>query len=192
MQKMLNEADIPGLGLILFDDYGTLTNTPFLDHEELRMLPNRAEMISALREWHFLTTGYPLLIGLVANRGGWVFGMHTKEQAEAEIAFISQFINADYYRICYAHPKAPASFEEYRTEEALTQRKPNPGMLLSIIEEAKVPKARSIMVGNDYEDSSAAYKAGIRYFGQAVFFSEVFSEQIQAALIKKERERRDR
>lgn len=149
--------------LYIFDLNGTLTNTPFIDHKPLALLPGRAEKLAEL-----IKQGAELAIA--SNQGGVAFGFTSEKEAEAEVAKIARMVGAAYYRVAFGHPKPARGYEQYASDAHLKMRKPAPGMLISIKREACLPLDDLVMIGDRREDEEAARAAGIAFILANDFF----------------------
>ena len=154
--------------LIIFDLNGTLTNTPFIDHEPLHLLRGRAEKLQMLEK-------QGIQLALASNQGGVAFGYQTPLQVAEELAGIWEQLGlSSKPRIyaCYAHPKA--SYEEGRegTEWDAFFRKPMPGMLFQAMLDARATAPDTLMVGDLREDEQAARNAGATFSWASWFFRE--------------------
>lgn len=163
--------DIENVDLIIFGDFGVLTNTPFRDHAPLHMLPGRIEYLAQLREERRRAGGAPLLYAVTGNKGGVAFGIQGEEKAEKEVKWTAEQIGAATYRVCFAHPEPAPGYERYADPEQLKRRKPEPVMFEEIIAQLGVPRSRVLVVGNFADDCKAAKKANLAWEVTNVFFA---------------------
>lgn len=151
--------------LYIFDLNGTLTNTPFVDHTDLAILPGRKEKIAQL-----IAGG--AYCAIATNQGGVAFGFATEDEAKAEVAGIAKELGITHWQISFGHPKPKWGYEQYGTRAALAMRKPEPGMLLALMEELKVEAYETLMIGDRDEDRDAASKAECQFLWAKDFFAE--------------------
>jgi histidinol phosphatase-like enzyme len=173
MKHNLDEFD-----LIIFGDFGILTNTPFRDHQPLSMLPGRVGFLAKLRQER-VRRGLPELKYAVAgNKGGRAFGKQTEQEAEAEVRWTAEQISAATYRVCFAHPTPAPGYEAYADPEELKRRKPETGMLEEIIAQLGTPRERVLVVGNFADDCRAAKAAGLAWEVTNVFFAGALAKSV--------------
>jgi len=168
----LNSTDLDTIDLIIFGDFGVLSNTPFRDGQPLSMLPGRIEYLAHLREERRRAGGAPLFYAVTGNKGGVAFGLQSEEQAEAEVRWTAEQIGTTVYRVCFAHPTPAAGFEHYAEPDALKRRKPAPGMLEEIIAQAAIPRERVLVVGTYADDCRAAQAAALAWMPTRSFFAK--------------------
>lgn len=149
--------------LYIFDMNGTLTNTPFVDKQPLHVLPGRKEDLATLK-----AEGAKLAIA--SNQGGVAFGFQTEQGARDEVKGIMEQLDIDYYRVAFGHPKPKYGYEEYGLDHHLRMRKPAPGMLKELIDQAGVTAEETLMVGDRDEDQEAAHAAGCLFCWAVDFF----------------------
>jgi histidinol phosphatase-like enzyme len=169
--------DLEAISLIIFGDFGVLTNTPFRDYAPLHMLPGRVEYLTRLREER-MRAGGALLYAVAGNKGGVAFGIQSEEEAEAEVRWTAEQIGAETYAVCFAHPEPAPGYEEYAYPEQLKRRKPAPGMLEEIIAQLGVPRERVLVVGNFADDCRGAKNAGLAWEVTGVFFAGAQPQQV--------------
>lgn len=157
--------DLALIRLIIFGDFGVLTNTPWKDGGPLAMLPGRCEHLAALKARH-----PHLKYAVFGNKGGVAFGIQTEDQAREELRWTAEQIGAEAFAVSFAHPTPKPGFEQYANPELLALRKPAPGMILQLKEQFGLP-ANQILVVGDTEDRRAALAAGCAWQWHKEFFA---------------------
>lgn len=150
--------------LYIFGMNNTLTNTPFIDKAPLTVLPGRKEKLAELKQ-----AGAKLAIA--SNQGGVAFGFQSEAGARAEVQGILEQLDMDFYRVSFGHPKPKWGYEEYGTPEMLAMRKPAPGMLKELMQQAGVSPQETLMIGDMDEDQGAAEAAGCSFMWAKDFFA---------------------
>ena len=158
--------------LVVFGDFGVLTNTPFRDKAPLSMLPGRAEYLAWLNEDRAQRGGPELQYAVMCNKGGVAFGLSSEAEAKAEAKWTAEQIGAKIYKVCFAHPNPTEGYEQYADADMLKGRKPEPGMLLEILKQLGVSKEKALVVGNYADDCKAAMAAGVAYEVASKFFRD--------------------
>lgn len=124
--------------------------------EDLTWMPGAREAIRLLND-----RGYRVIV--VTNQAGVARGDH-KEDAigvfhagmQAGLAEEGAFVDAFYHCPFHADGKVPAY-----TAADHPDRKPNPGMILRALEDWKVDRDRSFLIGDKPSDMEAARRAGL-------------------------------
>lgn len=173
-------TDLDKFDLIIFGDFGVLTNTPFRDRQPLAMLPGRVELLKELRQDRVRRSGTAVRYAVTGNKGGVAFGLQSEEQAEAEVRWTAEQIGATCYRVCFAHPTPAAGFEHYADPDELKRRKPAPLMLEEIIAEVSIPRERVLVVGTYADDCRAAQAGGLAWMPTGSFFEQSMTAEARA------------
>lgn len=154
--------------LIIFDVDGTLVETktggPFRESaDDWKFMPGVVVKCTKMRE-------LGALLGIATNQGGVAFSWSkfTEAQIQAEIQRTAMGIGAAYVSICYNIANEKALPQYFHKDDP--RRKPNPGMLLEIIEAARVTKGDVLYVGDRPEDEQAAKNAGVVFQWNTDFF----------------------
>lgn len=120
------------------------------------------------------------VLAIASNQGGVAFGIFGSEEAELLVMAAAGYIGASGYRVCFFHPKGKV--EPYNVESY--NRKPNPGMLESLMHEFGFLPQDTIMIGDWDTDKQAAEMAGCQFEWAHVFFGRVnpFADRLHAAM----------
>ncbi|GLI24622.1 D-glycero-D-manno-heptose 1,7-bisphosphate phosphatase [Xanthobacter flavus] len=149
-----NQAPRPA---VFFDRDGVLNENSGYVHrpEDFFWIPGAREAVR-----HFNDRGW--LVFLVSNQSGVARGYYGEAEIETlqrwmidELAQVGARI--DDWRYCPYHPEAVV--ERYRA--AHPWRKPEPGMILDLMEHWPVDRAASLLIGDSQTDIEAATAAGI-------------------------------
>lgn len=119
-------------------------------------------------------------LAVASNQGGVAFGIFPADEAEALVSAAAAYIGAKAYRVCFYHPKgkiAPYNAESYN-------RKPNPGMIESLMHEFGFHPQDVTVVGDWESDQQAADAAGCNFRWAHEFFGRVdpFADRLHSAL----------
>ena len=106
-------------------------------------------------------SGYYVFV--VTNQAGVARGLYGEDAVRALHSWIAQELRAsgayvDDWRYCPYHPEG--SVERYRSRHPW--RKPEPGMIVDLLENWPVDASRSLLIGDKESDCAAARSAGIR------------------------------
>jgi histidinol phosphatase-like enzyme len=177
----MKHEELDSTRLIIFGDFGVLTNTPFQDGQPLHMLPGRVKYLAYLQQDRAERGIEPLQYAVTGNKGGVAFGIQTQDEARQEVAWTAEQIGTGLFRVCFAHPKPAAGYERYRDPVELRRRKPEPGMLEEIIEEAAVAKDKEsvLVVGTYADDCTAGIALGVRWNVTGKFFAPALARRFQ-------------
>ena len=151
--------------LYIFDKDGTLCESvsgkKYINSlEDQGLMPGVAARCQALR-----AQGHRLAVA--SNQGGVAFGIMTYEAANDIVEDAASLIEAVTYRMSPYHPKGRIA--QYAIEHP--DRKPGPGMLLSIMAELAASPAETIFIGDRPEDEQAAQAADVAFVWAKEFFS---------------------
>lgn len=132
-----------------------------------------ARICEALR-----AAGHTLTVA--SNQGGVAFGIMTPDMAELLVKDAADYIGAKAYRVCFYHPNgkvAPYNADSYN-------RKPNPGMLESLMAEFGFLPQDTIVVGDWDTDQQAAQNAGCTFVWAHELFQRVdpFADRLRSVL----------
>lgn len=119
-------------------------------------------------------------LAIASNQGGVAFGIFSADEAELLVSSAAAYIGAAAHRVCFYHPKghvAPWNMEH-------RNRKPQPGMLIELMQQLNFTPANTIMVGDWKSDQEAAQAAGCGFIWAHEFFGRVnpFADRFHAAL----------
>lgn len=165
------QPNIDKFSLVIFGDYGVLTNTPFKDHEPLHLLPGREEYLAWVQEDRHQRGLPPLHYAVAGNKGGVAWGKHTEAEGEAELRQTAEWIGTDLYAVCFGCPTCAPGLERYTTLEMLARRKPSPVMFRELAEKVNVPLDRVLIVDHYRDGFKAAQELGATWAGPGRFFA---------------------
>lgn len=145
---------------LLLDYDGTLRRTKsgekYPRHpDDIEILPGRVERLRA-----HLAQGYKLLG--VSNQGAVAKGDLTVDDARACFARTNELLGLDIDVSFCPHEPAPIS---------CWCRKPMPGMAVAFIEQHKLDRAQTLMIGDMTSDRTFATRAGVRFVEESRFFA---------------------
>jgi D-glycero-D-manno-heptose 1,7-bisphosphate phosphatase len=162
MEKRIKQS------LVIFDKDGTvikyLGNRPANTPEEQVLLPGVIERINELKR-------QGCKIALASNQGGVAWGFISYSQAEALMTDAAIKIDADAWRFC-PHDIRAAGKRNAVMEYAIlcSCRKPEPGMLIDLMQQFGVTSVETLYVGDSEDDYEAARRAGIQFMWAQDFF----------------------
>ncbi len=149
--------------LIIFDLDGTLVRG--VNGIEIPNRLSEQEPIPGVLERCEQLRAEGIRLAIASNQGGVAFGYCTLKEADERIADIARKIDAGYW-YCPYHPAG--TDKEFRSDSF--DRKPNPGMLMTIMRLYKVPVTETIFVGDMESDKEAARNAGVAFQWAKDFF----------------------
>lgn len=150
----------------VFDKDGTLCRSKsgrdFINSpEDQELIPGVLEKLAEIREQF---PNSPFLIA--SNQGGVAFGTLTMKQASDCVDAAIKAIGGTLATFCPEHPQGLVS--PYNVESGY--RKPQPGMLLYLLDEIGINPGRVLMVGDRSEDEEAAIAVGMDFMWANEFF----------------------
>jgi HAD superfamily hydrolase (TIGR01662 family) len=146
---------------VIFDYDGTLRDTKSgakypSDPKDVEILPGRVEKLKRLQK-----LGIPLLG--ISNQGDIGRGKLKLEQAVACFERTNELLGVKIeYRFCPHHVPPIACY----------CRKPMPGLFVEFMEKYQLDPKKTVYVGDQTTDKTAAGRAGVRYEDQADFFAK--------------------
>lgn len=181
---MMSENEIqPQKRLIVFDKDGCLVKSVVNPKTGKSHAPNsletqdyfedvRAKCVQLVAEGHTLA--------VASNQGGVAFGIFSVEEAEALVQASAIYIGAADYRVCFHHPAGKVA--PYNTEHP--NRKPQPGMLIELMNSLGFEPANTVMVGDWQTDKEAAEAAECHFEWANDFFgrNDAFADRLHAAM----------
>ncbi|NLX08242.1 MAG: HAD-IIIA family hydrolase [Chloroflexi bacterium] len=151
--------------LIIFDKDDTLVHSldgrPANTLDEQVLIDGVVERCAQLR-----AEGHTLAIA--SNQGGAAFGYFSVADAHALVAQVAKAIGAQHYAVCVCHPHGSVPGAARESE----YRKPNPGMLLYLMDALGFGAGDTIYVGDRDDDREAANRAGVRFAWAQEFFAQ--------------------
>lgn len=150
--------------LIIFDKDGTLCRNK--NGQTFNNHPNEQEMIPGVVEVCHKLFEDGIDLAIASNQGGVAFGYLTFEDMILMVTEAAVAIKAHVIRACPDHPKGSV----YPFNRPSTYRKPESGMLTSIMDELSANPDVVLMVGDRDEDLQAAENAGVEFMWAWEFF----------------------
>lgn len=155
--------------LVIFDKDGTLC-PPLINAKGKPRPPNKTDeqsfypdVLSTTQHWYENDAEF----AVCSNQGGVGWGIMLEQDALALLDHAAEFIGARWRAVCYTHPQAKLA--EYRVEND-PRRKPNPGMLIELMQQAQATPEQTLYVGDSKEDEDAAAAAGCDFMWEDQFF----------------------
>lgn len=156
--------DLEDLKLLIFDADGTLRRstvpnqpTPNKDGE-WEVLPNVKEKLQKI-----LSERADVILAIASNQGGIELGYLSREQAAKLLDDLYEEITGK----CAPEGMIQLCPDFKRPSEC---RKPKPGMLQKIMEQAKIAQNQTLFVGDSEDDRMTAQNAGVRFIWAKDFF----------------------
>ncbi len=124
--------------------------------DDFHWMPGAIDAVKAANDQH-------RFVFVITNQAGVARGYYTEAQVRRLHNDVQRVVRAhgahiDDFRYCPFHPDGVV--KEYAKRS--TCRKPEPGMILDLLEHWPVDKSRSIVVGDEQTDIDAADRAGLR------------------------------
>jgi HAD superfamily hydrolase (TIGR01662 family) len=153
-----------GLKLFIFDADGTLRRTTVPGQptphrgDQWELLPNVREKLQQIR-----SRREDVILAIASNQGGVELGYLPKKQAR-------KLLN-DLYRELTGKRAAKGMIQLCPDFNRPSDcRKPKPGMLQKIMEQARVSRSQTLFVGDSEDDRMTAENAGVRFMWAKNFF----------------------
>lgn len=168
--------------LYIFDKDGTLCKS-VVETGGKSHAPNRLEdqeyfddVVAKCNE--LIEQGHTLAVA--SNQGGVAFGIFTADEAELLVSAAAAFIGAKAHRVCFYHPKGRIS--PWNMEHR--NRKPQPGMLIELMQQLNFTPEQTVMVGDWQADQEAAKAAGCEFIWANDFFerNDPFADRLHTAM----------
>lgn len=133
--------------------------------DDQQPLPGVVEKLAELRR-----QGHT--IAAATQKGGVAWGIMSIAEADAfTVDAIAKVGGVDAWRTCYNDPGAVRRYPDSPLSTDHPWRKPNPGMLISLMNEWSFSPDQTIFVGDMETDKQAAEAAGVTFIWAADFFS---------------------
>jgi D-glycero-D-manno-heptose 1,7-bisphosphate phosphatase len=153
-----------GIKLFIFDADGTLRRSTIPGQptphkgDQWELLPNVREKLQELR-----ARRRDVILAIASNQGGIELGYLSRKQARKLLD--------DLYRELTG-TRAPKSMIQLCPDFKRPSdcRKPMPGMLQKIMEQARIPRSQTLFVGDSEDDRTTAENAGVRFMCAKNFF----------------------
>jgi HAD superfamily hydrolase (TIGR01662 family) len=153
-----------GLKLFIFDADGTLRRTTVPGQptphrgDQWELLPNVREKLQQIR-----SRRENVILAIASNQGGIELGYLSRKQAR-------KLLN-DLYRELTGKRAAKGMIQLCPDFNRPSDcRKPKPGMLQKIVEQAGVSRSQTLFVGDSEDDRMTAENAGVRFMWAKNFF----------------------
>lgn len=152
------------MSLYIFDKDGTICRSKsgkqFINSpEDQELIPGVKEKINELK-------AYDHKIAIASNQGDVAFGIITQGMAYKIMKHAAQLIGTEAFRFCPYHSEGTVRVWSIESD----YRKPNPGMIFSLMTAFDVKKLDVILIGDRPEDKQAAKNAGVKFAWADDFF----------------------
>lgn len=154
---------------IIFDKDGTLC-PPVISSKGKMHPPNDVQQQTFYPDVILTLEPYKqagVQFAVCSNQGGVGWGIMKETAAEELMVHAVDYIGASLYNVCFTHPKA--RLPEYCVPDD-PRRKPNPQMLLELMDTMAVRSEETLYVGDSPEDQLAALAAGCDFMLAMNFF----------------------
>ena len=163
--------------LYIFDVDGTLVETKSGDTfrktaEDWRWLPGRVQ--------HLQDLSVNAYVAFASNQAGVAFpwSKFTEQEIIDQMKAMAEAVGDAAWRCCFTTPNEKALPQYHNPNDP--NRKPGPGMILSLMEQHDVSAPYVLFVGDRPEDEQAAAAAGVRFQWAKDYFREQAREQEKA------------
>lgn len=155
--------------LLILDRDGTLID--FVRDEELGAVfsafaPNQIKLLPGVIEALINAQKHGYSLAIATNQPGAAKGHYSvaaiNKTNQALVSILNQHgITISALEVCFHHPSGTPDGEQYLKKEC-SCRKPEPGMLISIMKSLNTAPEQTWMIGDTLTDMQAAKRAGVR------------------------------